>query len=321
MANSRSLPSRRFCQCVEQCGFSGVGITDQCDNRVWHACRPDGVIRACALHPPALCEFWPGVRRSTGGRFRSAFHRDRPENQTRRVGVPNGSSYARAGCADRSNAPARLAGGLRAFALVLQKSPGSALYDPHLCLPDSFKITVAPALRVDDDDIWFAVTTAARSRPLPLPSKVAARASQMRNRPVDHIKTMAAVSPTASSRRRSHHAPKAYRAWNFVQYELQTRKTLHHLSCVLRQEEVRSPSPRLRCPQLDWCQRHHRRNRVFVTSCAWPSRRNRTQKLSNHVILPCSFTPLTRKIVTGALALRTAFRNVSCRFCCFSDMG
>src|SRR5665213_494328 len=38
-------------------------------------------------------------------------------------------------------------------------------------------------------------------------------------------------------------------------------------------------------------------------------------------MLPCSFTPLTRKIVTADLLLRTAFRNVSCRFCCFSLMA
>src|ERR1700761_1332048 len=59
----------------------------------------------------------------------------------------------------------------------------------------------------------------------------------------------------------------------------------------------------------------------LYTSWAWPSRRSRTQKLSNQVILPCSLTPLTRKMVTGDLLLRTALRNVSCRFCCFSLMG
>src|SRR5689334_20193316 len=38
-------------------------------------------------------------------------------------------------------------------------------------------------------------------------------------------------------------------------------------------------------------------------------------------MLPWSFTPLTKKIVTADLLLRTAFKNVSCRFCCFSLMG
>src|SRR3954471_24802199 len=31
--------------------------------------------------------------------------------------------------------------------------------------------------------------------------------------------------------------------------------------------------------------------------------------------MPCSFTPLTRKIVRGVLVLRTWLRKVSCRFC------
>src|SRR3954471_446492 len=31
--------------------------------------------------------------------------------------------------------------------------------------------------------------------------------------------------------------------------------------------------------------------------------------------MPCSFTPLTRKIVSGVLVLRTWLRKVSCRFC------
>src|SRR5271170_2946300 len=49
-----------------------------------------------------------------------------------------------------------------------------------------------------------------------------------------------------------------------------------------------------------------------------PSRRNSTQKLSNHVTKPCNLTPLTRNIVTEVLRLRTWLRNVSCRFCAFS---
>src|SRR6266567_6555555 len=35
-------------------------------------------------------------------------------------------------------------------------------------------------------------------------------------------------------------------------------------------------------------------------------------------MMPCSFTPLTRKTVTGVLFLRTWFRNTSCTFCDFS---
>src|SRR3954451_7865055 len=53
----------------------------------------------------------------------------------------------------------------------------------------------------------------------------------------------------------------------------------------------------------------------LYTSCECPSRRSSTQKLSNHVTTPCSLTPLTRKIVSGVLFLRTWFRKVSCRFC------
>src|SRR5882757_8186748 len=53
----------------------------------------------------------------------------------------------------------------------------------------------------------------------------------------------------------------------------------------------------------------------LYTSCEWPSRRSSTQKLSNHVTTPCSFTPFTRKMVRGVLFLRTWLRKVSCRFC------
>ncbi len=41
----------------------------------------------------------------------------------------------------------------------------------------------------------------------------------------------------------------------------------------------------------------------LYTSCECPSRRRRTQKLSNQVTMPCSFTPLIRKIVSGRLLL------------------
>src|SRR5215510_8762469 len=53
----------------------------------------------------------------------------------------------------------------------------------------------------------------------------------------------------------------------------------------------------------------------LYTSCECPSRRNSTQKLSNQVTTPWSLTPLTRKIVSGVLFLRTWFRKVSWRFC------
>src|SRR5262245_33450781 len=53
----------------------------------------------------------------------------------------------------------------------------------------------------------------------------------------------------------------------------------------------------------------------LYTSCECPSRRSNTQKLSNQVTTPCSFTPFTRKIVSGVLFFRTWLRNVSCRFC------
>src|SRR3989338_8827676 len=60
----------------------------------------------------------------------------------------------------------------------------------------------------------------------------------------------------------------------------------------------------------------------LYTSWDWPSRRSRTQKLSNQLTTPCSFTPLTRKMVSGVFDLRTLFRNVSWRFCFFSaDIG
>src|SRR5262245_16066133 len=53
----------------------------------------------------------------------------------------------------------------------------------------------------------------------------------------------------------------------------------------------------------------------LYTSCECPSRRSRTQKLSNHVTTPCSFTPFTRKMASGVLPLRTWLRKVSCKFC------
>ena len=43
----------------------------------------------------------------------------------------------------------------------------------------------------------------------------------------------------------------------------------------------------------------------LYTSCDCASRRSSRQKLSNQVITPCSLTPLTRKIVTGTFCLRT----------------
>src|SRR5215472_4435001 len=49
----------------------------------------------------------------------------------------------------------------------------------------------------------------------------------------------------------------------------------------------------------------------LYTSCECASRLNNTQKLSNQVMIPCSFTPLTRKIVTGVLFFRTWLRNTS----------
>ena len=36
----------------------------------------------------------------------------------------------------------------------------------------------------------------------------------------------------------------------------------------------------------------------LYTNCAVPSRRSKTQKLSNHVITPCSLTPFTKNTVT-----------------------
>src|SRR5215469_15702381 len=57
----------------------------------------------------------------------------------------------------------------------------------------------------------------------------------------------------------------------------------------------------------------------LYTSCECASRRSSTQKLSNQVMMPWSFTPLTRKTVTGVLFLRTWFKNTSCTFCDFSD--
>src|SRR5262245_29434821 len=53
----------------------------------------------------------------------------------------------------------------------------------------------------------------------------------------------------------------------------------------------------------------------LYTSCECPSRRSRTQKLSNHVTTPCSFTPFTRKMVSGVFPFRTWLRKVSCKFC------
>src|SRR5687768_4255502 len=48
-------------------------------------------------------------------------------------------------------------------------------------------------------------------------------------------------------------------------------------------------------------------------SCAWPSRRSSTEKLSNQVMMPWSFTPLTRNMVTGVLVRRSVLRNMSWR--------
>src|SRR5215470_13479815 len=59
----------------------------------------------------------------------------------------------------------------------------------------------------------------------------------------------------------------------------------------------------------------------LYTSCECPSRRSRTQKLSNQLTTPCSFTPFTRKMVSGVFDLRTLFRKVSCRFCFLSLMA
>src|SRR4051812_15830834 len=53
----------------------------------------------------------------------------------------------------------------------------------------------------------------------------------------------------------------------------------------------------------------------LYTSWECPSRRNKTQKLSNQVTTPWSLTPFTRKIVSGVLFLRTLLRKVSWRFC------
>ena len=50
------------------------------------------------------------------------------------------------------------------------------------------------------------------------------------------------------------------------------------------------------------------------------SRRNKRQKLSNQVTTPCSFTPFTRKIVSGILDLRTWLRKVSWRLWLFSGI-
>src|SRR3954465_12944060 len=49
----------------------------------------------------------------------------------------------------------------------------------------------------------------------------------------------------------------------------------------------------------------------LYTSCECASRPNTTQKLSNQVIIPCNFTPFTRKTVTAVLFLRTWFRKTS----------
>ena len=37
----------------------------------------------------------------------------------------------------------------------------------------------------------------------------------------------------------------------------------------------------------------------LYTNWEWASRRSRTEKLSNHVITPCNFTPFTRNTVTN----------------------
>ena len=52
----------------------------------------------------------------------------------------------------------------------------------------------------------------------------------------------------------------------------------------------------------------------LYTSWDCPSRRRRMQKLSNHVMTPCSLTPLIKNTVTGIFVLRTWFKNASYRF-------
>ena len=49
----------------------------------------------------------------------------------------------------------------------------------------------------------------------------------------------------------------------------------------------------------------------LYTSWVCPSRRSKTEKLSNQVMMPCSLTPFTRNTVTGVLFFRTWFRNTS----------
>src|SRR5205085_4963298 len=56
-------------------------------------------------------------------------------------------------------------------------------------------------------------------------------------------------------------------------------------------------------------------------SWAWPSRRSRTEKLSNQVMIPCSFTPFTRNMVTGVLLRRRLLRNMSCRLLTLSGIA
>src|SRR4051812_34783483 len=56
----------------------------------------------------------------------------------------------------------------------------------------------------------------------------------------------------------------------------------------------------------------------LYTSCTCGPRRSRTEKLSKPVMLPCSLTPLDKKIVTGIFFLRSVFKNTSWIFCDFS---
>src|SRR3546814_13859524 len=49
----------------------------------------------------------------------------------------------------------------------------------------------------------------------------------------------------------------------------------------------------------------------LYTNCECASRRRRTEKLSNHVTMPCSLTPFTRNTVTGTLFFLMWLRNTS----------
>src|SRR5688500_18372679 len=56
-------------------------------------------------------------------------------------------------------------------------------------------------------------------------------------------------------------------------------------------------------------------------SCAWPSRRSSTEKLSNQVMMPCSLTPLTRNMVTGGFERLRLLRNMSWRLLTLSAIS